>query len=641
MTRRIIIPAVVALAAALAAARAGAQEAPVRWKLQPVAQVTAGQPAKVIVSATIDAGWHVYGLTQPRPPIALTFAMTPSAIVTTGKPIQPKPIHRYDAAFDIETEFFEKTAAFTVPFTVAAGTKPGNQELAVLVKFQACTERICLPPYTETLSFTTKVMRGAAAAPPVKTSATVTPPPPIENAAPPAAVTPAALLERPQAFQSEAGKQRGLGRFLLFAALMGAFALATPCVFPMIPITVSYFTKRGAASAGQVVRLDNVRDAAVYGGGIVLAFSGLGLLLAFIYGATGINRFAANPWVNLLVAALFIGFALDLLGVWEMRLPWQLMTKVNEQSNRGGLPGLLFMGVAFAVTTFTCTVPLVGTLLVTAASGEWIRPVLGMLAFSGMFALPFVVLALFPSLLHALPASGSWMGSFKVVLGLIELAAAFKFLSNADLVWHLGVLPRPVVLVIWIALAIITSLYLLGLMRRPRTVRHAGPARMISSGAFVALALFMAPGLFGRSVGELDAFLPPRIYPGTVAGQNEKYVWLTDYEQARAKAKATQRPIFVDFTGYTCTNCRWMETHVFNRPDIERRFDGFVLLRLYTDGSGDEYTQNQAMQLTRFKTVALPFYAILTSDGRATATFPGLTRNHAEFAAFLDTGLNN
>lgn len=643
-----------------------AQEDPIHWKLGDVPAVVAGRWSQLPVRATLEGTWHLYGPTQPRPPIALEIRMAPEELVTTRAVRQPKPIKKFDEAFGIETEYFEKDVTFIVPFAVAATTESGVHEFAVRVKYQVCTDRVCLPPTTQVLPVRINVLAAEKAPAPKAEdtaaagmaarqgrgaqqdaddgSTTAVPGAPTDESAALASSQDAtagssagAVRASIELAQSESGT---IWRFLLLAMLMGAFALTTPCVFPMIPITVSYFAKmRPEEEAGGRPNAQNVRAALLYGGGIIAAFTSIGLMLALIYGATGLNRFAANPWINLLVAALFIAFALDLLGIWQMRLPWKLVARVNKSSQRAGGLGILLMGIAFAVTTFTCTVPFVGTLLVAAAAGDWVRPLLGMVAFSTVFALPFVVLALFPALLRSLPKSGSWMGTLMAVLGLIELGAALKFLSNADLVWQLGLLPRPIVLSAWIALALLAAAYLFGFVRLSSAREsQMGPGRMLAGAAFIAVALFMTPGLFNRTIGEFEAFLPPRDYPGDQSSSGD-HAWLTSLAAAQTEAAASGRNIFVDFTGYTCTNCRWMEAHVFPRPDIKQRLDQFVLLRLYTDGQGAEYTLNQQLQRARFGTVALPFYAIVTAEGLTTATFPGLTRKPEEFAAFLDKGI--
>jgi thiol:disulfide interchange protein len=658
----LVLPMVVA--AVGAGAPAAAQEDPVHWTIAASpTEVQAGDWSELTVRAELEPGWHIYALTQATPPIATRIRLGPEDVVRSRTPKQPEPIRTFDEAFGIETEYFEEAVDFRVPFAVTS--EPGERDLTVQVRFQACTNRLCLPPADEYLTVTLVVLPAADGS----TGAELLEESPADGGAGAASALPSLSADGPAGAVPEdasspagspllssavdAGPVEGLGAFLLLAMLMGTLALLTPCVFPMIPITVSYFTKRGGAQTMGVKRAQ-VQDALLYGGGIVLAFTGLGLLLALLYGATGINRFAANPWINLLVASLFVAFALDLLGAWEMRLPWQLVNRLNAQGERGGVTGLLFMGVAFAVTTFTCTVPFVGTLLVAAASGEWLRPVVGMLVFSSMFAVPFVLLALFPALLQSLPRSGSWMGALMVVLGLVELGAALKFLSNADLVWRWGLLHREVVLALWVALALLAALYLLRQIRLPADLQPDGESsigvgRMLSGGVFLAVALFLATGLLGRSVGEFEAFLPPAVYPGEEARpmtgsfggagpESEELAWAASMAPAREKASTTSRPIFIDFTGYTCTNCRWMEANIFTRPDVRQRFEQYVLVRLYTDGRGEEYVRNQAMQKDSFGTVALPLYVVLSPEGETIATFPGLTRDPHEFLRFLDQG---
>jgi thiol:disulfide interchange protein len=623
---------------------AGAQEKPVSWEVGTLpASVEPGKWYTIRVDAVIDAPWHVYSITQPRPPIATKITAGPGQLLRSKPARQPAPVKKYDPNFEITSELHGGKVSFELPVGVATSAKPGEHEAFVAVLYQACTEVVCLPPARDTFAVTLSVKRVSPAA-----AATEDPdlagPPPVVAPDPDVSIPPAVGSVVVPAVPVVAGQ--GLWAFLALAAVMGGLALLTPCVFPMIPITVSYITRRNEEAAGKRTRTESVRDALIYGIGIILAFSALGLLLALIFGATGINRFAANPWVNLLVAALFIGFALDLLGIYSFRLPWQLLTKLHGQTGRGGIAGLLIMGIVFAVTTFTCTVPFVGTLLVTAAAGDWAWPLLGMLVFSTVFALPFFLLALVPEMMKSLPRSGSWMGALKVTLGIVELGAAFKFLSNVDLVWQVGILHRPVVIAIWVGLAAATGLYLLGLFpdgkavaRRPRP----GLGRLAAGAAFLTFTIFLGTGLFGGRLGEVEAFLPPRIYPGDeqdprIAGRIDdtgELAWFANYEDGLAEASATNRPIFLDFTGYTCTNCRWMEANVFSRGDIQELFGNYVLVRLYTDGQGAHYVRNRDLQLKRFGTVAMPLYAILSPTGESVATLAGLTRNSEKFASFL------
>jgi thiol:disulfide interchange protein DsbD len=433
-------------------------------------------------------------------------------------------------------------------------------------------------------------------------------------------------------------------QFLWLAMGMGALSLLTPCVFPMVPITVSYFTSH----AGQNHR-SAVTTALVYAAGIILTFTALGLILAVIFGAGGVNQLAANPWVNLLITAIFLGFAFSLFGAYFIQVPPSILNKlaaITRTQEGSSLIGALLMGFTFTLTSFTCTAPFVGTLLVMTAQGNWRWPLLGMLAFSTVFAIPFFVLALAPQLLSRLPKAGSWMVSVKVVMGFLEIAAAMKFLSNADLIWHWRIFTRETVLAIWIACGVATVLYIFGLIRFPHDskVEHISAPRLIAALLFVAITVALVPGLFGKRLGELDSFLPPpsaelgaaNVARASSAGEIR---WLlNDYDGALARAQQQHKLVFIDFTGYTCTNCRWMEANMFPQPEVNRLLSQFVTVRLYTDGDGEVYEKQQKMQQEKFGTVALPLYAIVRPDGSTIATFAGLTRNSSEFVTFLQRG---
>ncbi len=448
--------------------------------------------------------------------------------------------------------------------------------------------------------------------------------------------------------------------FLWLAASAGALSLLTPCVFPMVPITVSYFTSHSGTD-----RRTALRNALVFGVGIVLTFTALGIALAAFIGATGIALFAANPWVNLALTAIFVAFALNLFGAYEITIPSRWLTQLDAATRSrdgAGMVGALLMGLTFTLTSFTCTAPFVGTVLVTAAQGQWKQPVVGMLTYSTVFALPFFVLALVPQWLSRLPKSGGWLNAVKVVMGFVELAAALKFLANVDLVWHWGVVTRTVVLACWVALAALTTWYLLGRLQlsHDSPVTTVSVGRLLVAGGSLATGIWLATGLTGRSLGSLEAFLPideaALMASGTTAAiagaptaagptsgtlhtADADLPWrLNDYAGALAQAQQEHKPVFIDFTGYTCTNCRWMEANIFPRPEIRAALSHFVLTRLFTDGDGPVYEQQQNFQEQHFHTVALPLYAIVAPDGSTIATFPGLTRDPAAYLAFLHQG---
>lgn len=421
-----------------------------------------------------------------------------------------------------------------------------------------------------------------------------------------------------------------IGHYLWLAVTAGAVSLLTPCVFPMIPITVSYFTDH-ASSGGS--RRSGIRSALLFAGAIIASFTALGLLLSLTFGAAGVQRFAANAYVNVALAGLFVAFALNLFGVYQIAIPSRALTALDSaarerESSGSHVAGAMLVGLTFALTSFTCTAPFIGTVLVTAATGAWREPALGMLAYSTVFALPFFVLALIPQWAARLPRAGRWLVSVKVVMGFLELAAALKFISNADLVWHWGIFTRDVVLALWVALAGLTAAYLVA--SGPGTV-----GRLAGAAAALGVGIWLATGLAGRSLGDLESFLPPP------ASQRDSYVvnlnWhLNDLPAALAVAKQTAKPVFIDFTGYTCTNCRWMEANVFARPEVKAELNRFALARLFTDGDGPVYENQQAYQEKTFNTVALPLYAVLAPDGHTIATLPGLTRDPAVFLAFLE-----
>ena len=345
-------------------------------------------------------------------------------------------------------------------------------------------------------------------------------------------------------------------------------------------------------------------------------------------------------------------FALSLLGLFELQLPQNWVNYFGQQSNeKEGYAGVLFMGATLTLVSFSCTAPFIGSLLAATAGGEWTYPIIGMLIFSATFALPFVLFALFPSGLTRLPKSGSWMNTLKVVFGFIELAAAIKFLSNADLVWGWGVISRPLAIAVTVVIFFLTGLYLIGKLRLAHDppVETVGTVRLMFSIGFFGLSLYMVPGLFGAPLNNLDAFLPPRqgtdmslvASIGSMGNSNSVFDdenWFEDIDEAYAEAEALNKPVFIDFTGYTCTNCRQMESTVFPQASVAERFDQkYVLLRLYTDDL-DEGPALQKFQLELTGTVALPTYAIVNPVSKALISQKSGIISVNDFNDFLDIG---
>ncbi len=422
--------------------------------------------------------------------------------------------------------------------------------------------------------------------------------------------------------------------FILLAAVTGALSLLTPCVFPMIPITIAYFNARRERGRAHVMR-----HALLFASGIVVTFTALGLGLAIVVGAAGLARFASNPWVNIAIGFAFLGFAMSLLGLYDLPLPFSNRTlnrvDASARSRSGGAAGSVLMGFAFTLASFTCTAPFVGPLLVSASRGDWQLPLVGMAVFSTVFAAPFFLLALAPRWTTALPKAGTWLQDLKVMVGLFEVAASLKFFSNADLVWGTQAISRTAILAAWISIALAGATYLA--WRLIQRGHNGSRLAWLGPAAGAALALWLTSGALGKPLGEVEAFLPPSDVAALAGnGADRNLVWiLNDQPLALDRAASSGKLVFIDFTGYTCTNCRWMEANMFARAEVADALSNFVLSRLYTDGEGEVYERQQQFQENQFGTVALPLYAIVDSEGKTVRTFSGLTRSPAEFLEFL------
>ena len=581
-----------------------------------------GEVAHVLIKASMDDEWHIYALENAgEGPVASRIKISGDIVDEQGLIEHREPIEKFDEGFGVKTRFFKGTTDFRVPIRIKEDAPIGETTLSVYMLYQVCNESLCYPPAEININASIIIEDG-----PVRKE--------FSEFVPKRTVSSSSEINLDDAIAA------GFWSFVLLSISMGFLALLTPCVFPMIPITVSFFTHQG-----ELEDQKPLNQAIVYTLGIVATFSILGMILAVTLGATGANQLAANPWVNLFIGSLFVYFALSLFGAYEIQLPQSLRQLSLDQEKRGGYIGTLFMAVTFTLTSFTCTVQFVGLLLVAASQGQWFWPLLGMIVFSTAFAAPFFFLALFPQYLAKMPKSGGWLNSVKVVMGFLELAAAFKFFSNTDLVWGWGFFTFNSVLAIWTMIMFFTGLYLLGKIQLPHDSKFEslGVARMMLSLFFLTFSLYMGTGLFGRPIhGMIYSYLPPKLEKEFSAvdkdNNTEKLIWYSNLEQAFTEAKLVEKPIFLDFTGYTCTNCRWMETNIFTLKDVEDRFNELILVHLYTDG-GENHKEYQQYEIERFGTAALPYYVILSPQDEVLATFPGLTRDVDEFLDFLDKGL--
>lgn len=646
--------------------------------------IPAGGKGTAKVTASIGGGWYMYSITQGGG------GPTPTRVSLDGGPFKaggvsgPKPKVKFDENFQMNTESYSGSATFNIPFTVAADAPEGSQELTASVRFQVCNDSVCLPPKTLKVSAPVTITAAQAKpSPSASASPSATPTPSPSQTPTPANAnanvnaninanvnsniaantetnsntgtnTPAVPVTTsndvpPSPINFDNGgvsQDTPLGTFLWAAMLAGLISLLTPCVFPMIPITVSYFTKHAEGSQAKAVV-----NAFVFTLGIIFTFTVLGFLLAVLFGATGIQLFAANPYVNLFIGGLFIVFALSLFGAYELGMPSSVMTKLDafaRGKESSQYAGLLLMGLVFSLTSFTCTTPFVGSILVFSTQGSWLYPILGMLVFSAVFAFPFFLLAIAPQLLAQLPKSGGWLNSVKVVMGFLEIAAAMKFISNVDLVWGWGFFTREVVIASWIAVCLFITLYLLGIFQLSHDTKpeRLGAVRVLIALLFLSFGFYLFTGLFGKTLVGVEAFLPPKTESsntvsaaGNNSSPNGELDWITnDFNKAIEQAKKDNKAIFIDFTGYTCTNCRWMEANIFPQAKVKEELAKFTRAKLYTDGEGEPYEGFQKMQEERFKTVALPLYAIVTPEGNTLATFPGLTRDADQFVKFLKAG---
>lgn len=641
----------------------------------------AGDTVTVIIKGTIDKHWHTYGTrevvnSEGLGPLPTTFTLQKlDGVRQIGSPRFTKGLRtHYDSVWEAKVD--EVYGAFEVEVKVQLDRKlkkGSSLNGAVDIELQMCDTVSCLPPEILTVPLTIEITENAVetAEADEELSANVHSAPSSQNETMSLSSVQVAGRGNSSVADDEIEREKsgGVLNFFFYAMGIGFLALLTPCVFPMIPITVSFFTKRHEKAKGK-----GLRDSVVFGLGIISTFTAVGIVTSAIFGGAAVQNFAANPYLNVGIGLLFLLLAFNLFGAYEIQVPTSIMNKLNRKAQGNGLASVWLMGFVFSLTSFTCTVPFVGTLLLSASQAQsadaYVYPAVGTLGFASAFALPFVLLSLFPALLTRMPRAGGWMNNLKVVMGFVEIAAAVKFFSNADLAAAWGILPREVFLSIWAGVCLITSLYIIGVfeMKLDSGVEKVSGIRAVFATLFATFTFWFAAGLSGKELGSfIEALLPPENYHelidkarngsataavlggtkveivATDTHKVDKPIWMDNLSVAKRIAREQNKPIFIDFTGFTCTNCRLMEKYVFSKPIVEERFKRFVLVQLYTDRREEPYISNQHI-LASYGTVANPLYVMLRPDGTLidkSGYLPKYQSDPSTFAEFLDKAFSD
>jgi len=663
---------------------------PVKWEKPTANKTTAqiGEIVEITFTAQIDDGWYMYsseGLDENVMAIPTTFTFEPSpSYELVGRIVPIKPKQKFDATWNGNVMYFDKKAIFTQKIKL----KTTDFNLKVTVEYQVCNDESCLPPTPVELSFSeitvTPASQPEIAKIPEKSVSTIQPKPtdtiPANRQATDTVVAgsqPPVSNESLPVPTSATTEEEGLGWFMLYAFLFGIAAIFTPCVFPMIPITVSYFTNQ-PKQKGKF-------QAIVYGISIILIYTLFGTIVAPLFGPAFGNWLSTHWLPNLLFFVIFIVFALSFLGMFEIVLPSSLVNKVDAQAEKGGLIGVFFMAFTLVLVSFSCTGPIVGSIMVQSAGGALLKPIAGMFAFGVAFGLPFGLFAFFPSVLQSLPKSGGWLTSVKVTLGFIELALAFKFLSIIDQVYHLGILDRHINIAIWIAIALFMGLYFLGKITMPHDTKPdvIPVPRMLLALACFTLVIYLIPGMFGAPLQSFSGLLPPssthnfdiktiireELNSSGIIRQSSQPINVRhsdkfkmphgikgyfDLKEAQNASKAQNKPLLIDFTGHGCVNCRKMEDIVWADARVQNALNNdVVLVSLYVDDrtvlpenewvtssfDGKIYKTiggvNADYQITHFGTNAQPYYVLLSPEGKLLTEPIGYQTDVAKFLAFL------
>lgn len=640
---------------------------PVKWKTS--TEKISDTEYYLISTATIQKGWHLYSQKVPKGgplPTVFNYENQNGKITLINNTLEEDSHVIDDPVFKMKINLFDGRAVFKQKIAITQEIK----EVKGSVEFMACNDVRCLPPKEVELSFLISKNGNVNA----KSSNE-----PINNSN---SVKPSNSSIKNNVANNNPNK--GLWTIFIIAFFSGFAALLTPCVFPMIPMTVSFFTKQSKS------KTTGVRNAIIYGLSIIIIYVLLGTLVSAIFGADTLNALSTNVWFNLLFFVLLVVFAFSFLGAFEIMLPNSWANKVDAQADKGGLLGIFFMALALAIVSFSCTGPIVGTLLVEAASGgSQLKPIIGMFGFSLAIALPFALFAAFPGWLNSLPKSGGWLNTVKVVLGFLELALAFKFLSNADLVLQLHLLEREVFIAIWIAIFGGLALYLFGKLKLPHDspLSHISVGRLSLALIVSAFTIYMIPGLWGAPLNLISAFPPPQHYSespygvgftqlssGVNASINHENIpdgahlmpphdilTFNDYDKGLAYAKKIGKPVMLDFTGHACVNCRKMEQNVWVKPKVlDVLKNDVVLISLYVDDkrklNDDEIIESKLqpgkklkyigqkwseLQTIKYKANTQPMYVLMNHNEDNLIAPVAYTPNVDEYYNWLQKGVNN
>lgn len=660
---------------------------PVKWKIKLEDSKTAEK--EIVFTATSEKGWHLYDMNLPEGgPVSTSFTFeTLKGVELIGQPVSSvKPTVVYDELFAMDLRWYPGTVSFTQKVKI---TDPKKFKIEGEVEFMACNDETCLPPDRVSFTFdakntkltlpsdapaidkedvtaiqpdTEQVAQEAETLttpdPVAKTENIISSPAKIANELTDDAALWTPVIDNLKAFGDTTVTATDTSwLFIFFAGFLGGLiALLTPCVWPMIPMTVSFFLKRTKD------RKKAIRDALTYGLSIIVIYLVMGLLITGIFGASALNDLSTNAIFNIIFFLLLVVFAISFFGAFEMVLPASWTTKLDSKADSTtGILSIFFMSFTLVLVSFSCTGPIIGTLLVQAASmGNAVGPAIGMFGFALALSIPFSLFAIFPNMLQSMPKSGGWLNSVKVVLGFLELALALKFLSVADLAYGWRLLDREVFIVLWIVIFVLLGFYLLGKIKfsHDSDVKYVSVPRLFMAIISFGFAVYMVPGLWGAPLKSISAFAPPLYTQDFSLYDDEVHAAFDDYESGMAYAKRVNKPVMIDFSGFGCVNCRKMEASVWTDPKVKQLLEkDYVLITLMVDDKtklphpieieehgkvrklktiGDKWSY---LQRSKFGANAQPFYILLNDEGKPLGPSYAFNEDVSKYVQFLENGL--